>query len=183
MSTLYPKGYYRGRGIPSTYDMGSNKDGDAEVGLTFEFTSGEHVGGRLNWKGGFGEEAVTSNGKSKNDITFDSLRAAGMTNDDLDAPVGIGETEADLVVDHYTFNDEKTGAPKTIAQIKWVNAPSGPKFKNKMDAAKRKSFAAQMKAKLIVHRQKNGARAAASPMNGDPRGSVVAPIGDEDIPF
>lgn len=184
---LIPKGYYRGRALPATYDMGADKDNNPEVGLSYEFTSGEYAGQRLTWKGGFGTEAVTTNGKSKNMITFDTLLASGMTNDDVSAPEGLGSTEVDLVVDHYTFTVQETGEEKTVAQIRWVNAPSGPKFKNKLDPVKRKAFASQLKASMIAHRRANGAPspAASTPRNGAPSTGRddVPPIGDEDIPF
>lgn len=180
---LYPKGYYRGRAIPSTYGMGENDKGEKEVGVAVEFTQGEHAGGKLTWKGGFGVEPVTSNGKSKNDITFETLIALGMTNDDLDAPVGLGSTEVEVVVDHYTFADKQSGEQKTVAQIRWINAPSGPKFKNSLDVAAKKSFANTMKASMIAFRNKSGMKSPATAPNGDPRGHVSAPIGDDDAPF
>jgi hypothetical protein len=184
------KGHFEGTALPNTYDLGWTA-GDTpkpRVGLAFEVADTDGEVHRVTWYGNIGDKVVTSNGKSMSDITFESLRNAGWSNDDLAAPTGLGSVKSSLVLDEEEEEDKEgnpTGKTRTI--VRWVNKPAGPNFKKPMSLAERAKFANDMKAKAIMHRQKsNGGASPNSSANGSGHpnapGNGYGP-GSDDIPY
>ncbi len=162
-----PIGRYRARAISDSAQLGRSEKGTEFIALVFEIIdeSYPHLKGQfLQWRGYFTEKAESK--------TLESLRLAGWSNDEIDEPQGIGDTEVDITVEHKPWSDGK----KITARVAWVNRPgTGPKVKSPMSPADKKAFAAKMKGKAILSRQGS---ATPKPKNSAPSTKV-----EDDLPF
>jgi hypothetical protein len=179
------KGYFEAKAIEGA--LCATKGGREQVAVMFEIVEeGEHKGSRRTWYGFFGDDVVTKDGRTLTDITLDSLRAAGWSNDDVSDLQGLGEANVTLVIDEEVGNDGQTRD-----KIRWVNRlrTGGLKVTNALGEAQKKAFAAQLKAKAIVSRQNAPTKPAApkparNGYGGPPPGYDGAPPpSDDDIPF
>lgn len=187
------KGYFDGIAIPDSFAMGWSGNGNPRVGLTFEVSDKEGEVHRVTWYGNIGDKKVTSNGKSLSDITFESLINAGMTNDDLSKPEGLGSIKCSLVLDEEEVEDENgdvkvdaDGHPVIRTIVRWVNKSAGPSFKKPMSDAEKAKFAKEMQAKMVMFRRGKGAS-----VNGNANGAhpnapgngYGPPSGDDNVPY
>jgi hypothetical protein len=183
---MIPKGYYEAVAIEGQLcEAGTGKP---QVAVLFEITEeGEFKGQRRTWYGFFGDEAVFKDGRTLTQVTLESLRNAGWSNDDISDIQGLGETNVSLVIDH---EPDQNGVVRE--RVRWVNRPGrgGLKVRNAMSDVAKKSFAAQLKAQAIVSRQKSPAvpRTPTGPRNSAPLAKkpddgFFPPASDDDIPF
>lgn len=175
---MIPPGHYTVKAVykgPKDIVWGEASGGQksAQVGLTFEITQGEYKGRMYPWYGSFAEGKAT-------EITMDSLEAAGVTgyeDDNIKKPIGLGSKECIAVIQHRTLQnysdgqlvdiiDEKTGLPRVIAQIQYINA-IGARMKNVMSESDSDSFAEMMKSTVAARRQKKSGAAGGVPKNAD----------------
>jgi len=186
------KGYYDGVALADSFAMGWSGNGNPRVGLTFEVNDKDGEVHRVTWYGNIGDKKVTSNGKSLSDITFESLINAGMTNDDLSKPEGLGSVKCSLVLDEEEVEDEEgnvktdgDGNPIIRTIVRWVNKSAGPSFKKPMSDAEKAKFANDMKAKMVMFRRSKGGSVSGGTNGAHPNapGSNYGPSSDDNVPY
>ncbi len=164
-SGMIPPGHYVGRAVyrkPEDAIFGESSNHNPQVGLSFEIVEGKFKGRRYPWYGSFAEGEATR-------ITLDSLAAAGakLETDDITDLSGLGEQDCMLVMEHKTQQkyeggtlvdiiDERTGEPKIIPQIQYVNPIGGARMKTAYDADGKAAFRDMMRGTLA----KRGAKSS-----------------------
>ncbi len=164
-SGIIPPGHYVGRAVyrkPEDAVFGESSNKNPQVGLTFEITEGKFKGRRYPWFGSFAEGEATR-------ITLDSLAAAGakLETDDIYNLDGLGDQDCMIVMEHRTQQkydggalidvlDEKTGMPRIIPQIQYINPIGGARMKNVYDADGKAAFRDMMRGTLA----KRGAKSS-----------------------
>ncbi len=158
--------------------LGHSKQGTERVAVRFEIVEPADVAGQsIIWDGWLTEKAF--------DRTVESLRAAGLTGDDLATLDGLGSQNVELVL----AEEEYQGEVRT--KVKWVNRLGGGPGRltvGAMDADAAKSFAARMRSRVAGVGKPAGAPAAPparakAPARTAAPAPAPLPVADEDIPF
>jgi hypothetical protein len=160
------------RAIPVEAALGMTKTGKEQIAILFETL--DPPGEKITWYGFFTDETYKR--------TIESLRACGWTGTNLDdfwgmrLPAEVCK-EVQIVVeeDEMPYND---GRPRM--KVRWVNSGGGLAMKDKLDEGHAKTFAAQMRGKIVAlglpqpSQMNKPAAVAASP---------AAEVADDEIPF
>ena len=169
------KATYRARAIAAAFGISSK--GTNQIAITCEIVDHEQFAGEtIAWLGHFTDKTTAR--------TIESLQHMGFASDDLSLLEDVsGQEAADLlpnVVEIVCEPEEYDG--QWQLKVRWVNRPGGGRFafKEPLQGAALKTFAAQMKGAL---RNARGA-APSKPANGGSRSAHPnAPSNDSDIPF
>lgn len=145
---LIPAGTYMAKAVE--WDFGTSGTGKEQVAVLFAIADGEHQGTRLTWYGYFHEQAARER-------SFKALRAAGWTGKDLFALEGMGTLDAQIVVEHDSYQG------KVRAKIAWVNSVVGLALNKRMSEGEKRAFAAKMRGELLAFNAKAPAPAPAPP--------------------
>ncbi len=165
-------GVYRGRGLQAA--LGRAGTGKEQVAVQFQLMDADGVSGpTITWYGYFTDSTY--------ERTVESLRHCGWAGDDLSDLSGIDTNEVSLVIE----NEEYEG--KATPKVKWVNAPGGGlALKEQLSADEARSFAAQMKGRILAMKQgqpKKPAPGSARSRSGGVLSPEPPPYADSDIPF
>lgn len=170
MSNELQTGTFRIRAVPGSQDFGVSNNGNEQVAVAIEFLDGPNKGRRAVWYGSFTEKTE--------DRTLESLRYLGWSNDELFNMQGLGEAEAEAVLEEEEGQDGKMRI-----RVKWINRVRGPAFKNRLEGGDLASFSQRMKGKAVANRQKlEGGGFKAAPLGNGSR-NEAPPHSDDDIPF
>ncbi len=172
MSNELQTGTFRIRAVPGSQDFGVSNAGNEQIAVAIEFLDGPNKGRRAVWYGSFTEKTE--------DRTLESLRYLGWSNDDLMNMAGLGEAEAEAVLE-----DEVGQDGKSRIRVKWINRVRGPAFKNRLDGGDLAAFSQRMKGKAVATRKKlEQAGFKPAPLgNGGARDEAPAHGDDDNIPF
>lgn len=150
------------------YTGGRNR----QIAVDFVLLEGPNEGEHITWYGYFTDDTW--------ERTIDSLRIMGWSGADLDDLSGIDANEVRLVIAHDEYNGE------VFARVRWVNTLGGIAMKERMDPAAARSFAAEMKGRILAHGAKQGTprkqqqRPTPAPTPADAESKLAD---DTDIPF
>ncbi len=167
-------GTYRAKGIQGA--LGKTKGGKERVAVSFQLLDAEgNPTQPIAWFGYFTEKTF--------DRTIQALRLCGWEGDDISDLTGIDRNEVSLVIE----NEEYEG--KVHAKVQWVNAPGGASLANQLDANEAKSFAQQMRGRILALKQsaprvatKPAPRPSAGPQSPEPP-PFAGTVREDDIPF
>ncbi len=175
MSLPNVKATYLAKAVGCSFGISSN--GNYQIGIPLQIAEGDHQYETITWVGHFTEKTQ--------DRTIESLQNMGWKGDDLSELADLDAARAaillpdavEIVCDVETYENELQ------LKVKWVNKPGAGRFafKNKLEGAHLKSFAAQMKNAI------RGAQGGRKPNGGGaPKPQPVhpnAPGADDDLPF
>lgn len=160
---MIPPGFYIGRAVyrdARDAVFGPSAQNNPQVGLSFVITEGDYKGRRYPWYGTLSGDALR--------ITLDALEAAGATfgpdGTDLTDLTGFGTRDVSLNIVHKTVQkyesgalvdviDEKTGEPRIIPQIAFVNPMGGARMSNVYDDAGLSSLRDMMRGALASRKK------------------------------
>ncbi len=170
---ILPKGKHRARA--RDWSIGEAGTGTKQIGVDFDLL--DRPGECQPWYGYFTEKAL--------DSTMKALRAMGWTGYDLselaDRGGGLDTNEVILVVDHESETD-RSGQPMVDdqgevlmrARTRWVNPVGWVAMKKTLEGGDLRSFAAEMKAR-ILQLDPAAAKRAVAPARGSVASRPVAP--------
>lgn len=169
---MIPEGKYQARAT-GEFEIGRAETGTDQIGVSFQFTQGEHAGTILTWYGYLNDEDNIKR-------TMKSLRACGWLGDDITTLDGISNNEVNVTVEINEYNGNTTN------RIAWVNG-AGVAMKNVMNEGDKKAFAARMKGFAIASRGNAPSTRAMPPRSTQQRPATdygpPSRGADEDIPF
>ena len=172
MSNELQTGTFRVRAIPGSQAFGQSSNGNEQVAVAIEFIDGPNHGRRAVWYGSFTEKTE--------DRTLEALRYLGWSNDDLFNMEGLGDVEAEAVLEEEEGQDGKFRV-----RVKWINRVRGPAFKTPLNDGQLKAFSQRMKGKAIATRQRVEQSGYKPPPSSARNGGGYEPPPHEDdnIPF
>lgn len=152
------EGKYMGRAVNWTLAR-SSKKGTPEVAIAFDvFGDDGHVVANRTFHGYLSDDVFPR--------TIEVLRVCGWTGDDLSNLTGLDQNEVELEIRHEEYEG------KVSDRIAFVNQPGRIAVQNPMDEVDAKSFAAQMRGKIVAL----GGKAQKPKRQGT---DLVPPIEDE----
>ncbi len=170
MSIPMQKATYVARAVSVAFGVSSN--GNYEIGVTVRLVADELAGEEITWVGHFTEKTQSR--------TIESLQHFGWQGDDLSELDGLDDescarmlpNDVEIVCDVEEYKGEAQ------LRVKWINRPGAGRFafKDKLEGAQLKGFAAQMRGVIRNARGAAGAKASA-PKHPN------APGNRGDIPF
>ncbi len=152
-ATLITPGTWKAK--PTYACLGYTEGGNDQVEIGFVLAEGPSQGQPIRYWGTFGESSL--------EITFNALRNAGWTGDDLADLSSVGQSDAQpyLVIAHEEWQG------KVSARVKWVNSPSTVVMKNVMNRGETQAFAQRMRGSIMALHQKLAAkRGSGAPATG-----------------
>lgn len=122
-----------------------------QIGCTFRIEDGPDDGRIISHTMSFTGGAT--------ELTFKAMSAMGWDGQDLREPQGLDANQVRIVVAHETFSDQRTGEPRTVAKVQFVNDLNRINIKPMTDAD-RVHFAREMHSQLKAYQQSIGVTAA-----------------------
>lgn len=170
MSNENNRRYYRGKA--REWALSETAKGDPMISILFGISTPDATHSVLTYRGTFATEKSA-------DITIEALRTCGFEGDDLTHLEGLDRNEVELVVE----DEEYEGKPQP--RIRFINRPRALNVKQPMAEDKKRTFAAEMKARFRAFDAGNGKRAASNPKPtpAGPRTPEPPPLDDADFPF
>ncbi|NNB90527.1 hypothetical protein [Corallococcus exiguus] len=181
-------GRYKARAAQGA--LGFTSGGKEQVAIEFTFLGNDgsepYAGQSITWFGFFTDASL--------EHTIKALRACGWQGNDVSDLTGIESNDVSLVIE----NEEYEG--KWSPKVRWVNPlGSGLALKQQMEPTQARSFAAQMRGRILAMEQGTGPRRAPAPApargaqqqsRGGSRPPSYGggppeppPLTDEDMPF
>ncbi|WP_163869629.1 hypothetical protein [Myxococcus eversor] len=145
-------GKYRARGVQGA--LGVAGTGAEQVAVEFQLLGNDgsehYVGQSITWFGFFGDASL--------EHTIKGLRACGWQGDDVSDLTGVDTYEVILVIENETYRNE------TRPKVKWVNSMgSGVALKQQMEPTQARTFAQQMRRRILALEQGTGPRSTPAP--------------------
>ena len=146
--------------------LGKASTGKEQVGVEFELLDGS--GTTIWWYGFFTDKTF--------ERTIESLRFCGWTGVDLTDLSGLGDSEVSIVVEQEEYPKD---SGQWSAKVKWVNSGDGVGMKEQLAPAAAKSFAEQMKGRILAL---SAGKPAAKPNSSRKPPPSREPGSDDDVP-
>lgn len=144
-------GKYLARAVEWEFGIADNEKKTPFMKVEFNVTDLDE---RITWFGWLSEAAAPR--------TMEGMRYCGWDNDDVTAPTGMNAHEIELVIEPETYKG------KTQSRVKYVNRAPGLKTET-LDEAKKREFAARMKAAAVASRSGMPKKVSAPPPNLAPQ--------------
>lgn len=126
--------------------LGDASTGTKQIGISFDLL--DHAPESITYYGFFTDAAL--------EYTIANMRLCGWQGADLSDLSGLDAREVVLVIEH-----ERDPQGQIRAKVKYINGAGGLAMKTALDANGTKSFAAQMKAKILALDPSSAAKHAA----------------------